>query len=282
MLVNVRSSLSAGIAAAVLAAGAGVAAVAPVASAPLPVMASPAIQLSALASVLPKPAAAAFPTKPTTSPFGGGGTASTPGERIINSYNAIQPWVQYGVELSAWGVSWLPWPIGLIAPQMNIGYSGLEPVTRALTYSVAYALDGQWDLIQPTIKNGIQTGVNNLVQGEIGWIAGFFPPLPPFGAATVAGPRAATRAAASSSTPAVAPAAVSTTVGVPAAPAPAKAAAVISLVKPARRNQVTPAPAAATVTSSPQASATRSHKGTRSATGAPRAASSVKAGRAGR
>lgn len=273
MLVSIRSSLSAGIAAAVVAAGAGVAAVAPVASAPLPLLASPAVQLSALASALPKPAAAALPTKPTTNPFGGGGTASTPGERIINSYNAIQPWVQYSVELGAWGVGWLPWPIGLIAPQMNIGYSGVEPISRAVTYSVAYAVDGKWDLIQPTIKNGIQTGVNNLIQGEAAWIASYFPPLPPLGAATVpAAPRAAARAAAATgvkpvATVKAAAAEVSTPVIAPADPAPpAQAAPVAASAKPTRSNQ---------------ASATRT-KAARGATKAtPRAAAGVKAGRAG-
>ena len=86
MSVSVRSSLAAGVAAAVLAAGAGLAAVSPIAAAPLPVTASPAVQLSALAVSLPKP------TKPVlTNPFGGR-RRSTPGERIINGYNAIEPW----------------------------------------------------------------------------------------------------------------------------------------------------------------------------------------------
>ena len=103
MTVRVKSSLAAGIAAGLVAVGTGVAVVSPVAATPPPVMASPAVQLSALAATLPLPAAAKPPTKPTTNPFGGGNPSDSPGQRIINSYNALQPWVQYGVDLSAWG-----------------------------------------------------------------------------------------------------------------------------------------------------------------------------------
>lgn len=264
MVVGVRSPLlSAGLAAAVLAAGAGVAVVSPVATAPLPVTASPTVQLSALAISLPKP------TKPLTNPFGGN-TGATPGERIINGYNAIQPWAQYGVELSAWTVGWAPWPIGLIAPQMNIGYSAVEPLSRATVYSVAYAVDGQFDLIQPTIKNGIQTSVNNLVQGELGWIASFFPPLPPIrGAAAVKLPKAPVRAAATT-----------------AAAAPKRAAAaVVPRVKPAAATAVSKPAAAvqAPATEARKSPAPRTHKGTRSAAKrAPGAAGSEKSGRSGR
>ena len=93
----------------------------------------------------------------------------------------------------------MPWPIGLIAPQMNIGYSAVEPLSQyPAVYSVAYAIDGQPELIPPTIKNGIQTSVNNLVQGELSWIASYFPPLPPIGgAAAVVAPKPPHRAAAS-------------------------------------------------------------------------------------
>jgi hypothetical protein len=249
-------------------------------------MASPAVQLSALAASLPKPAAA-IPTKPTTGPFSGG-AGDTPGERIINSYNAIQPWAQYSVELGAWAVGYLPWPIGLIAPQMNIGYSGVEPLTRAAVYSLAYAIDGQSELIAPTIKNGIQTSVNNVVQGEAAWIASFFPPLPPIGGgATVVAPRAAARAAAS--TPLAATVA-SGAKAAAAAPAPKAAAAETSTAVVSRT-----APAATAASSAPSdlgtatadtpakpAPASRGHRATRVAKGNPGAASSAKASRAGR
>ncbi len=273
MSVTVRSSLAAGVAAAVLAAGAGLAAASPIAAAPLPVTASPAVQLSALAVSLPKP------TKPLTNPFGGA-TGSTPGERIINGYNAIEPWVQYGVELGAWSVGWLPWPIGLIAPQMNIGYSAVEPLSRAAVYSVAYAIDGQPELIPPTIKNGIQTSVNNLVQGELSWIASYFPPLPPLGgAAAVVAPKPAARAAASAPKPASVKAIADVPFAAPGKRTRVKAAASTTIGAAATGEDISPAAPEA----GPQAPASRVHKATRSASkGTPGAASSVKAGRAGR
>ena len=176
---SVRSYLCAGLATGLTAGLVAAAAVtSPAPPRPLPVMSYPAVQLSAAVAALPKPAASARPTRPTTSPFPTG-TAGSAGERIINAYNAIEPWAQYSVELGAWAVSWLPWPIGLIAPQMTIGYNSIQPVIQASVYSVAYLIDGQVDLIGPTLANGVRTGVNNLIQGETSWIAGFFPPLPP-------------------------------------------------------------------------------------------------------
>lgn len=189
MVVSVRSSLSAGLAVAgLLTAAAGAAVADPVAAPPTPESVSAAVALSAVAAALPQPAAA-LPSIP--GPFVGEPNTS-PGDWIINGYNAIEPWIQYGVELGAWAVGWLPWPIGLAGAQLTIGYSGLQPITQALVYSTAYLIDGQFDLIGPTITEGIQTGVNNFIQGEIAWFASFFPPLPPIqfpvapGAATVA------------------------------------------------------------------------------------------------
>lgn len=304
-MIKVRSSLSACVAASLLAAGTGAAAVSPATPPPLPVIASPAVQLSALSAALPRPAAA-LPTKPTTSPFGGG-AGSTPGERIIDGYNALQPWVQYSVELGAWAVGYLPWPVGLAAPQMLIGYSGVEPLTRAAVYSLAYALDGQWDLIGPTVKNGIETAWNNVVQGELSWIASFFPPLPPIrGGAAVTAPKAAARATAS--TPAIAKAVAApgvrptaaATVGTarisPAAVTTPDPAPVETAPDTTRAPRSAPTPAAAIAAEAGEASAppvgtaarlapaTRGqHKGTRESTkGSPGAASSARAARAGR
>jgi hypothetical protein len=175
MMVSVRSYLSAGLAAGLLTAAAGSVALAPVNAPPLPALASPAVQLRAAVAALPLPAAA-LPSIPDPIDVGSAGSA---GDLIINGYNAIEPWVQYSVELGAWAIGWLPWPIGLAAPQMNIAYSGIQPITQALVYSTAYLIDGEFDLIGPTITTGIQTGVDNFIQGEISWFASFFPPLPP-------------------------------------------------------------------------------------------------------
>jgi hypothetical protein len=174
MMVSVRSCLSAGLAAGVLTAAAGSVALVPLSAPPLPALASPAVQLRAAIAALPLPAAA-LPSIPGPIDVG---SADSAGDSIINGYNAIEPWVQYSVELGAWAVSWLPWPIGLAGAQLNIAYSGIQPVTEALVYSTAYLIDGEFDLIGPTITNGIQTGVDNFIQGEISWIASFTVSLP--------------------------------------------------------------------------------------------------------
>ncbi len=188
-MVSIRSTLSAGVAAVLVVSATGAAVVsAPVAAPALRSVASPAIQLSAVMAALPQPAAA-LPTLPDPFVIP---AASSAGDWIINGYNAIQPWVQYGVELGAWAFSWLPWPIGLIGPQADILYSGWQPIGQSLAYSAAYLLDRQFELIVPTLVDGLRTGVSNLVQGEIQWVLSFFPPLPPInfpvlpGAATLA------------------------------------------------------------------------------------------------
>lgn len=205
--MSVRSCLSAGLAVGLLTAAAGSVALAPVNAPPLPALASPAVQLRVAVAALPLPAAA-LPSIPDPIDVGSAGSA---GDLIINGYNAIEPWVQYSVELGAWAVGWLPWPIGLAAPQMNIAYSGIEPVTQALVYSTAYLIDGEFDLIGPTITNGVQTGVNNFIQGEISWFASFFPPLPPIQFPVLPGAATAPADAGRTEAPAPQPAATRST-----------------------------------------------------------------------
>jgi hypothetical protein len=214
MMVSVRSCLSAGLAAGVLTAAAGSVALVPLSAPPLPALASPAVQLRAAIAALPLPAAA-LPNIPDPIDVGSGDSA---GDAIINGYNAIEPWVQYSVELGAWAVGWLPWPIGLAAPQMIIAYSGIQPVTQALVYSTAYLIDGEFDLIGPTITNGIQTGVDNVIAGEISWFASFFPPLPPIQFPVLPGAATAPADAVRAEAPAPKPAATRSTSPAESAP----------------------------------------------------------------
>ena len=172
MIVSARSHLSAGLAAGLVLAATGAAVVAPTAGPPPITVASPAVALTA-----------AFPQLPV---IDFSGVADSPGDWIINAYGVIQPWVAYGVELFAWATEWLPWPIGLLAPQADIIYSGWQPFAESVAYSLAFLVDGEFDLILPTLSAGIQTGITNLVQGEIDWILSFFPPLPPIGFAAAA------------------------------------------------------------------------------------------------
>ena len=101
------------------------------------------------------------------------------GEAIINTFNAVEPFVQYGFELAAWATGYLPWPIGWLGQQIDIAYNTGEPIVQALVYSFAYLIDGQFDLIGPTLSYGLNLAVTNFVDGEIAWILSFLPPLPP-------------------------------------------------------------------------------------------------------
>lgn len=206
MTVSMRSTLAAGLAAATVSA----AAVVPVTHPGSAAITLPSIALSAsvlpftqpaaaaagavLGDNAPRPAAAAalpaFPGPITVSATG------SAGDTIISAYNAIEPWVQWGFEVAAWAVSYLPWPLGWLGQQINIAYNTGEPIVQALVYSFAYLIDGQFDLIGPTLINGVNTAVNNLVTGEIAWVLSFFPPLPPISFPVLPGASVAARAAA--------------------------------------------------------------------------------------
>jgi hypothetical protein len=110
---------------------------------------------------------------------------------------------------------------------MIIAYSGIQPVTQALVYSTAYLIDGDFDLIGPTITNGIQTGVDNFIAGEVSWFASFFPPLPPIQFPVLPGAATAPADAVRAEAPAPKPAATRSTP--PAEPAPDESAPVESV-----------------------------------------------------
>ena len=145
------------------------------------------------------------------------------GDFLIATYNLIEPYVQWGFELAAWAVSYLPWPIGWLGQQINILYDTFEPIAQALVYSAAFLLDGQYDLIVPVLTNGINAAVTYFVQGEIAWVLSFLPPLPPLPSfpifpITAAAPAASEAAAASGAADETAP-----TAGTTAEPAEAAA-----------------------------------------------------------
>ena len=219
MTVSVRSYLTVGVAA--LAASA--VAVAPV-HAPAPQsISTAAVRLSAAVQPLLQPvdtAAAVLglvstpaPAVPKPAAAGSTGTpqaavaAASAGDAIINAYNAIEPWVQWGFEVGAWAVGYVPYA-GYFGSQINIAYNTGEPLVQSWVYSFAYLIDGNVSLIGPTLVSGIKQSITNLVQGEIQWILGYLPPLPPIPpfAAVPAGPAAAATAlTAAVTTPTVSP-----------------------------------------------------------------------------
>jgi hypothetical protein len=184
MTVSVRSFLAAGLAAATLSA---------VVVVPVSTPRSDALTLSSgavtwssieLSSIESSAAIAPLlaPFTSATAAVNAGPVAAatgSAGEAIINTFNAVEPFVQYGFELAAWAAGYLPWPIGWLGQQINIAYNTGEPIVQALVYSFAYLIDGQFDLIGLTLSYGLNLAVTNFVEGEIAWLLSFLPPLPP-------------------------------------------------------------------------------------------------------
>lgn len=194
MTPSVRTRVSAGLATGLVTALGGAAVVAPGIGTPsvpaVMTLSSAAVELTAALQPLLQPGAAAEASAAAAAFVGADATeaAQSAGDWIINAYYAIQPWVEYGVQLFAWAFEWLPWPIGLLAPQAYIVYGGWQPFAESVAFSLAFLVDGEFDLVLPTLAAGIQTGLSNLVQGEIAWILSFFPPLPPIGFAAATAP----------------------------------------------------------------------------------------------
>ncbi len=177
MTVSVRSYLTAGVAAV----AATAVAVAPVQAPARQSISSAAVRLSAAVQPLLQPvnAAAAVLGQGGVQTATAAATANNAAsDAIINAYNAIEPWVQWGFEVAAWAVGYVPYA-GYFGSQINIAYNTGEPLVQSWVYSFAYLIDGNVSLIGPTLVNGIQQSITNLVQGEIQWILGYLPPLPP-------------------------------------------------------------------------------------------------------
>jgi hypothetical protein len=109
--------------------------------------------------------------------------AGIPGiqDAIINAYNVIDPWVDYGVNLAQYAVGWIP-VVGIFAPQIGIFYYDLiEPIATSAIFNTAYVLGGSIGLVQG-ISNVINDSINagiGFVNAQISWALSFLPPLPP-------------------------------------------------------------------------------------------------------
>lgn len=102
------------------------------------------------------------------------------GAAIKNLYNAVEPWVQYGFNLTAWAVGWLPY-IGILAPQINFFYYLGEPIVQAVLFNAIDFVDGTVTFSQAltNIETATAASINQFINTEINWIRGFLPPLPP-------------------------------------------------------------------------------------------------------
>jgi len=102
-------------------------------------------------------------------------------DAIINGYNVVNPWIDYGVNLAQYAVGWIP-VVGIFAPQIGIFYYDLiEPIATSAIFNTAYVLGGSIGLVQG-ISNVINDSINagiGFVNAEINWALSFLPPLPP-------------------------------------------------------------------------------------------------------
>ena len=174
MTVSARSYLAAGLAAVTLSA----ATVVPMASPRPDVVIMGSLDLTATVSPLIQPlvpAAAAAVPGPTAAATG------SPGDTIINAYNYLEPWVAYGFELADWALGFVP-GVWWVSPAVDLAYFTAEPIVQSLVYSFAFLIDGQAELIGPTLQTGVNEAAANFVTYSFYWFTSLvpLPPFPPF------------------------------------------------------------------------------------------------------
>ena len=160
-----------------MAAGVAVAAIGTAVLAPLPAPTAATVSMPALSAPAIALTAAVQPLQQTANVTA---SATGAGDAIINAYNALQPWVAYGYQLVQWGLSWIP-GVWLVAPAVDLAYYTAQPLIEGAVYSFAYLIDGQADLIPPTLTQAVQNSANNFVAYTVNWAYSIFPfpPLPP-------------------------------------------------------------------------------------------------------
>ncbi len=120
---------------------------------------------------------------------------------IKDTYNAVEPWVAWGFQLTQWGLGFVP-GLWWVAPGISLGYYSIEPLVQAGVYTFADVLGLDFAQIGPDIQQGVQQSAQNFVDYSLAWVQSLIPfpplpPLPPRPGAAVAGPAASTvRAAA--------------------------------------------------------------------------------------
>ena len=123
--------------------------------------------------VVPPSASAPFPTPQFP-------TVVAPvslGSSVKWIYNAVEPWVEWGFDVAAYAVGWIPW-VGWLAPQISIFYDFGEMIVRSITFNIADWLDRQISFGQGLINVGVDT-INAFIFLANAQLAFWLPPLPP-------------------------------------------------------------------------------------------------------
>ena len=96
---------------------------------------------------------------------------------IKNTYNAVEPWVQWGFEVVAYAVGWIPY-VGWLAPQIMYFYNLGERIVRSITFNIADWIGGQVSFVQGLVNVGVDT-INSFIFFANDQLAFWLPPLPP-------------------------------------------------------------------------------------------------------
>jgi PE family len=99
---------------------------------------------------------------------------------IENAYLVVEPYVQYGFNLLAYAVGFVPW-VGFLAPQINFLYNLIEPIVQSALFNTLDWLSGAISFGHglSNFFAATTSSINVFIQTEINWLLGFLPPLPP-------------------------------------------------------------------------------------------------------
>ncbi|WP_133147248.1 hypothetical protein [Mycolicibacterium novocastrense] len=123
--------------------------------------------------VVPPSAGASFPAPNFPDVVGGNSIDSA----IKNVYNAIEPWVEWGFDVAAYAVGWIPY-VGWLAPQIEIFYNFGERIVRSITFNIADWLGGNISFWDGLVRVAVDT-INSFIFLANDQLAFWLPPLPP-------------------------------------------------------------------------------------------------------
>ena len=107
------------------------------------------------------------------------------GDAIKAGYLLIEPYVQYGFNLAAYAVGFVPY-VGYLGQQINIFYNLFEPIVQSGLFNTIDWLQGMITFSQglSNFFDATTASINYFIQSEINWLFGYIlpplPPLPPF------------------------------------------------------------------------------------------------------
>ncbi|KUI33713.1 hypothetical protein AU197_20650 [Mycobacterium sp. IS-1590] len=123
--------------------------------------------------VVPPSARAPFPSPNFPNVVGGNSIDSA----IKNVYNAIEPWVEWGFDVAAYAVGWIPY-VGWLAPQIEIFYNFGERIVQSITFNIADWLGGNISFWDGLVRVAVDT-INSFIFLANDQLAFWLPPLPP-------------------------------------------------------------------------------------------------------